>query len=69
MAVIRIIVEQGGDVNATNKKGNTCLHYSNAYGFKEVTQYLIGCGANEFAVNKDGLTCYEGLSREDLDKI
>jgi ankyrin repeat protein len=65
----RLLIEQGANANAKNQKGNSCLHYCIAYGFDDVTKYLISCGADEFATNLEGMTCYEGLSRDDLDKL
>jgi hypothetical protein len=57
-------------VNEQNNKGNTALHYTIAYGYREISDYLIAAGgADEYVVNGEGLTCYEGLKREDLEKI
>ena len=57
-------------INHQNSKGNSALHYCMAYGFLEIKKYLIEHGhADEFLLNHEGLTCYEGLSRSDLDKL
>jgi ankyrin repeat protein len=69
ITVARLLIEKHANANAKNKKGNSSLHYCIAYGFEDVTQFLIASGADEFATNLEGMTCYEGLSREDLDKI
>mmetsp|Transcript_16577 Transcript_16577/g.24937 ORF Transcript_16577/g.24937 Transcript_16577/m.24937 type:complete len:602 (+) Transcript_16577:124-1929(+) len=69
ISVCKMLVERGARVSGCNKKGNTALHYCFAYGFAEIGEYLISCGANEYAVNSDGLTCYEGLSAAALEKI
>lgn len=65
----RLLIEKGANTNATNKKGNSSLHYSIAYGFEDVTKCLISSGADEFATNLEGMTCYEGLTREDLENL
>mmetsp|Transcript_24318 Transcript_24318/g.35630 ORF Transcript_24318/g.35630 Transcript_24318/m.35630 type:complete len:598 (+) Transcript_24318:102-1895(+) len=69
MSVCKMLVEKGAHISASNKKGNTALHYCFAYGFREIGEYLISQGADEFAVNADNLTCYEGLSAAALEKI
>jgi ankyrin repeat protein len=69
MRVCKILVEHGADVRVVNKKGNTLLHYCFAYGFQEIGQYLLNHGADEYRTNLEGLTCYEGLTRADLEKI
>lgn len=56
-------------INEKNNKGNTALHYSIAYGYRAISDYLIVHGADEYVTNHEGLTCYEGLKREDLDKL
>jgi ankyrin repeat protein len=49
-------------MGAQNAAGNTVLHYTVAYGFEDLTRYLITKGAKDDVLNADGLTCYEGLS-------
>jgi hypothetical protein len=68
-AVARLLIEKGADPNAVNNKQNASLHYSISYGFADMTRFLIASGADEFATNLEGMTCYEGLTREDLDKL
>jgi ankyrin repeat protein len=67
--LIKMLVENGANVNARNLKGNTALHFSFTYGFEDLFRYLISKSADEYALNAEGLTCYEGLSREHIDKI
>jgi hypothetical protein len=71
LAVCQLLVEQlGADVNCRNAKGNTPLHFSFAYGFQDsIGKYLMARGADEFATNEDGLTCYEGLSSADIESL
>lgn len=67
MEVCQLLVRHGADVDMVNNKGNSPLHYCFNFGFETIGEYLIGtCGADEFAVNKEGLTCYEGLTHSDL---
>lgn len=68
-SVCHLLVEHGASLKCSNHRGNTPLHYCFAYHFEDLGKFLISQGADEFAVNADGLTCYEGLSPEDLDNI
>lgn len=68
-SVAKLLVTHHADINSQNQRGNTPLHYCYAYGFEELGDFLISIGADEFAVNGEGLTCYEGLTKSDLDKI
>ena len=68
-SVCHLLVEHGANLKCANKRGNTPLHYCFAYNFDDLGKFLISQGADEFAVNADGLTCYEGLSLSDLDHI
>jgi ankyrin repeat protein len=49
--------------------GQTVLHYCHEYGFHDLMDYLLDKGARDDVVNADGLTCYEGLSKEAVDAI
>jgi hypothetical protein len=68
-SLCQYLVEQGANLNAANRKGNTALHYCFAFGFEDIANYLISQGADEYATNAEGLTCYEGLTRSDLDHL
>lgn len=66
----QMLVEQAGaNVDLQNNKGNTALHFCFAFGFQPLGDYLISKGADEFATNIDGLTCYEGLCAADLERF
>ncbi|XP_066565528.1 ankyrin repeat and IBR domain-containing protein 1-like isoform X1 [Amia ocellicauda] len=41
------------DVNATDDKGNTALHYAASAGLSTCVQILVNCNANLFSENKD----------------
>lgn len=49
--------------------GQTGLHYAFAYGFEELAKYLLDKGADDSIKNGSGLTCYEGLTVEDVENI
>ncbi|KAF0685535.1 Aste57867_22599 [Aphanomyces stellatus] len=43
--------------------------FEHAYGFHDLMEYLMEKGAKDDILNKDGLTCYEGLSSDAVDAI
>lgn len=55
--IIKIILENGADVNYVNKDGNTMLHHAVHWSNnKEIVQILLEHGAEVNAKNNDGLT-------------
>lgn len=56
LAAVKLAVELGGDVNATNALGNTPLHMATHGGFDSVVKYLAGKGAAINVKNKAGET-------------
>ena len=56
LAVVRYLVEQGADVNATDFKGETALHSAAEAGDLAVVEYLVGQGASLTATTNDGYT-------------
>ena len=67
--IAKFCLRRGANVNQANLAGNTPLHYCFAYGFEKLGNYLISKGANDAKQNADGLTCYEGLSRQSVDLL
>ena len=62
----KFLLRRGADMNAQSLTGNTVLHYCYAYSHGHLAEYLKSRGADDSIVNLDGLTCYEGLSMDDL---
>jgi ankyrin repeat protein len=58
-AVLEALVTLKADLNVTNAKGNSALHYLFAYGFQAEAEMLISKGADDYAQNLEGYTCYE----------
>lgn len=56
LAAVRLAVELGGDVNASNALGNTPLHMATHGGFDSVVKYLAARGAAINVKNKAGET-------------
>jgi hypothetical protein len=69
LQVCKLLLANSANLNASNFKGNTALHYCFSYGYEEIGEYLIKCGADDEQPNSEGLTCYEGLTQSDLDML
>jgi ankyrin repeat protein len=68
--ICKLLLRRGADVNAQNYMGNTALHYLMTYNHSPaLAEYMIQRGADDSLLNYDGLTCYEGLSKEDVDDM
>ena len=67
--IAKLCLRRGADINMQNLNGQTVLHYCFAYGFEDLAQYFMDKGGDDSLVNADGLTCYEGLTMEDVEKI
>lgn len=57
-AAVRVLIEAGADVNATNEADFTALHAATFRGWNEVVQYLVDHGANINARDYRGRTAY-----------
>ena len=62
----KIILLADADINASNSKLNTALHFCHAYGFVKLATFLMKQGADDTIQNIEGLTCYEGLSMANI---
>ena len=56
---LQTLLEQGADVNARNKYGDTPLHYAVSNGHTEIAQLLINKGADINAKMKTGQTALD----------
>ncbi|KAL3656439.1 hypothetical protein V7S43_018664 [Phytophthora oleae] len=65
----KFLLRRHADMNLQNLNGNTGLHYLYAYKHQELAEYLKTKGAKDTTQNSAGLTCYEGLSQNDVDSI
>lgn len=62
----KLCLRRGCHINLKNFNGQTCLHFAFGYGFDDLGRYLVSKGADESLTNAEGLTCYEGISMNDL---
>eukprot|EP00937_MAST-01D_sp_MAST-1D-sp2_P000692 g692.t1 len=67
--IAKLCLRRGAEINTQNLVGQSPLHFTFAYGFEEMAEYLISKGADDRLTNADGLTCYEGLSSEAVDTL
>jgi hypothetical protein len=67
--LIKLCLRRGANLDIQNLNGNTPLHFLFAYKHDDVGQYLIKKGADNSIKNRDGLTCYEGLSVKELNQL
>ncbi|EQC36477.1 hypothetical protein SDRG_05931 [Saprolegnia diclina VS20] len=67
--IAKLCLRKGADLNTQNLNGQSLLHYCHAYGFHDLMEYLMEKGARDDLVNKDGLTCYEGLDADTVEKL
>ena len=51
---LKILIENGADVNAKNGKLQTPLHYAAQFGYEKIVENLIQNGTNVNAENDDG---------------
>ena len=56
LAIIRLLVEHGADLNAKSDTGSTPLHDAVAYMSEEIVKYLVDSGADPTVENLDGRT-------------
>jgi hypothetical protein len=65
--IAKYLVSKGANPNHQNKLGQTPSHFAIAYKFFDMSQWLFENGADDTLMNKDGLTCYDGLAGEEND--
>lgn len=64
--MVKFLLRRGANLDWQNTSGNTAMHYCYAYNNASLGDYLKTRGANDGLLNVDGMTCYEGLSKEYL---
>lgn len=52
--IVKLALRYGADMNATNSRGNTALHFCYKYGNETLAEYLISKGADQSIRNADG---------------
>ena len=52
--IVKLALRYGANMNATNSRGNTALHFCYKYGNVALAEYLISKGANQSIRNADG---------------
>ena len=67
--LVKLCLRRGANMNIQNLNGQTALHFAFGYKYPVIGEYLVSKGANDSILNKDNLTCYEGLSLRDLDYL
>lgn len=67
--IAKLCLRRGADLDTQNLNGQSVLHYCHEYGFHDLMEYLLDKGARDDLLNADGLTCYEGLSRDAVDAL
>eukprot|EP00939_MAST-03C_sp_MAST-3C-sp1_P001418 g1418.t1 len=67
--IAKLALRHGANINEKNLNGNTVLHYCYEYDNEKLAEYLIGKGADDGIVNASGMTCYEGLSMEEIENL
>jgi ankyrin repeat protein len=60
---VKAALDEGSDINAVNKAGDTALHGTVSLGFDTVVQFLADHGADLNVKNKRGLTPLASLTR------
>jgi len=67
--LVKYLLRKKAPKDTQSLLGNTALHYAFEYGHPDLGEYMISKGANYELANVQGCTCYEGLSRKDVDDI
>jgi len=63
LEAVKVVVDAGIDVNATNRTGDTALHGAASNHYKNVLQYLVERGGKLDVKNKAGATPSDLLAR------
>merc|ERR1712013_408107 len=55
-------IDEYGNTDHQNYRGDTAAHYAFAYGYKLLAEYILSKGADDRLKNELGLRCYQGIS-------
>ena len=67
--ICKYLLRRGANINKTNFAGNSVLHYCYEYHRDDLAEYLKSVGADDSIENGMGLTCYEGLTSDEVEAI
>ena len=67
--IVKMLLENGADVNLGNNIGATALHFASEHGHREVVELLLGNGANINLADKEGATALHTASEEGYEKV
>ncbi|KAI5783318.1 hypothetical protein FPQ18DRAFT_111991 [Pyronema domesticum] len=67
--ITRLLIDNGADVSATDKDGQTPLHLASIYGYEGVAKLLIDKGADVSATSEDGQTPLHLAPNEGVAKL
>ncbi|MGA2213643.1 MAG: ankyrin repeat domain-containing protein, partial [Bryobacteraceae bacterium] len=56
LASLQLLLAAGGEINATDSRGQTPLHGAAFWGWNDVVQFLVDRGANRNAKDLKGMT-------------
>ncbi len=59
--LVKAAVRAGVRLDAQNEKGNTAAHFACAYGYEDISEYLVKKGADPGILNGEGKRPDQGL--------
>ena len=60
--LVNLFIRYRANVNVQNKQGKTALHFTLAFQFQAIGEFLVAKGADSL-VSLKGLSCYEVLGK------
>ena len=68
LAMVKLLIQYGADINSFNSQGRTPLHNASVSGYFNIVRYLLISGANVNVKDNDGDTPLDLLYEKDIDK-